>query len=328
MPLYLFYAMPKSNSHTNVETDKQNTQARRSTRNAKCSSSLLDSLINERPYPPAKRARLSVSSETDVNDPSSPKSIAPQLFRSYLSQYPTCVPEKLHALDLARYETIPAAVQSRCNRREDGSEVITESSAEAGPSKRSDQQGGARKKSREAGKEEVEPSSEIDIGRDGYLTKDEVVQLVEWKLKHGTFRPALLGMARAHPPDVIEDTTRRAFSELHHADSTSSTSALRALKTLCSLRGIGPATASLLLSCAAASEVPFFSDELYRWMLSDEPDTGKGLGWQRKIGYTDKEYSMLLEAVQRCRRTMSGSEWGKVGAMELEKVAYVLGRRE
>jgi hypothetical protein len=62
-------------------------------------------------------------------------------------------------------------------------------------------------------------------------------------------------------------------------------------------------------------------------MMWDSPDApGKGSGWSRKIGYTDKEYTALREAVGRALERMKGEEWGEVGAMDLEKVAYVLGR--
>lgn len=52
---------------------------------------------------------------------------------------------------------------------------------------------------------------------------------------------------------LIEDTTRKAFS--NDADDVAA-----AVKTLTGLKGIGPATASLLLSVYAPESVPFFSD--------------------------------------------------------------------
>lgn len=286
------------------ESQSRSTRSTRSAKRKTSPSAGTDAKDASSPSP-AKKARTvnpspreEAASGGSDTDPPSPTSITPDTFRRYLQRYPICVPEKLQELDEARYETIPAAVRSR-------------SRAQAGAGK-----GGASEKSEE------------DDGAHGYLTKDEVVKLVEWKLKHGTFRPALLGMARAHPPDLIRSTTARAYTQLLSPSPDSSLGAggaTAAMKTLCTLRGIGPATASLLLSCADAETVPFFSDELYRWMMWDVKDT-KGSRWTRKIGYTDKEYKALREAVGRVREKMKGEERGEVGAVELEKVAYVLGR--
>jgi hypothetical protein len=53
--------------------------------------------------------------------------------------------------------------------------------------------------------------------------------------------------------ELIEETTRNAFSTDAKDPST-------ALKVLIAMKGIGPATASLLLSVNNCEEVPFFSD--------------------------------------------------------------------
>jgi hypothetical protein len=85
------------------------------------------------------------------------------------------------------------------------------------------------------------------------------------------------------------------------------------------LKGIGPATAALLLSTYEPEELPFFSDELFRWAFwKDAP----GSRWDRKIKYSLKEYRDLVARVDELRDRL-----GK-GALEAEKVAYVLGKRE
>ena len=85
------------------------------------------------------------------------------------------------------------------------------------------------------------------------------------------------------------------------------------------LKGIGPATAALLLSTNNPEEHPFFSDELFRWAFwSDAP----GSRWDRKIKYSLKEYRDLLARVDELRDRIGKS------ALEAEKVAYVLGKRE
>lgn len=200
-------------------------------------------------------------------------------FKDVLSRYKPAVPEKLHDLDALRYDTIPAAVAKR----------------------------------------------KVD---DRHLTKDKVEKLVEWKLqvqvppqrdyhinaairRHGTFRPKLLSLVQSNPADVVQETTTSAFKMIAKPP-------LPALKILTNLKGIGPATASLLLSVAAPDVVPFFSDELFRWCMWDEP--GSPGGWQRKIKYNVKEYEMLLEKVDVLIERLG------VRAVDVERVAWVLGK--
>jgi hypothetical protein len=144
------------------------------------------------------------------------------------------------------------------------------------------------------------------------------VSLVDWKLSHGTFRPSLKNLVASNSEDTVADTTREAFSLI--PDGTPEEKDVKAsLAVLTKLRGIGPATASLMLSVLRPDEIPFFSDELYRWAMWED---GKGKGWDRGIKYSVKEYLELFGRVKEVRER-SGSE---VKAVELEKVAYVLAR--
>lgn len=109
----------------------------------------------------------------------------------------------------------------------------------------------------------------------------------------------------------MERTSRTGFRE-YKEDKPKD-----AIKTLSSLRGIGPATASLMLSAAYPTTAPFFSDELFRWTFYE---SGKGNGWDRRIKYTAKEYADLYEKVHELVDRLS------ISAVDAEKVAYVLGK--
>ena len=98
----------------------------------------------------------------------------------------------------------------------------------------------------------------------------------------------------------------------------------RSLKLLTELNGVGPATGSLILSCYDPEDIPFFSDELYRWLHLEE---GNGGDWDRRIKYTSKEYESLYEMAHKCRKSMKTRNGRTVTALELEKAAYVLGKR-
>lgn len=110
--------------------------------------------------------------------------------------------------------------------------------------------------------------------------------------------------------EFVKETTTAGFS----ADSWNDT-----LNILTKLKGIGPATAALVLSTGDPGKLPFFSDELFRWTFWQN---NAGARWDRKIKYSLKEYRELKEKVDELRNRI-----GKK-AIEAEKVAYVLGKRE
>lgn len=92
------------------------------------------------------------------------------------------------------------------------------------------------------------------------------------------------------------------------------------------LRGVGPATASLLLGVYDDVKIPFFSDELFRWVMYEE---GKGRGWDRSIKYTIVEYRQMFSRVKELRQRLNEEQQGReVKSLEVEMVAYVLGRRK
>ncbi|KJX92777.1 hypothetical protein TI39_contig5825g00003 [Zymoseptoria brevis] len=163
----------------------------------------------------------------------------------------------------------------------------------------------------------LQPSTKDDTSTSApALSKKDLITLVEWKLSHGTFRPALKNLVASNPDNITTDTIREAYALI--PDGTIAESDVKAsLTVLTKLRGIGPATASLVLSVLRRDEIPFFSDELFRWSMWEQ---GKGKGWDRPIKYSVKEYLELFRLVAEAREKADG----EVKAVELEKVAYVL----
>lgn len=87
---------------------------------------------------------------------------------------------------------------------------------------------------------------------------------------------------------------------------------IASMKTLALLSGIGPATASLLLSVHDPDGVLFFSDEAYRWLCCG--------GKESPIKYNWKEYA---ELEQNSDELMSRL---KLGARDVERLAFVIMR--
>lgn len=119
-----------------------------------------------------------------------------------------------------------------------------------------------------------------------------------------------MSLVQSNSVALIEETTHSAFKERLSSPKA-------AVKTLTDLRGVGPATASLLLSVASPESVPFFSDELFRWTSWDDEGS---TGWNRTIKYNLKEYDRLFGRVELLSRRLG------LRAVDMEKVAWVLGK--
>jgi hypothetical protein len=147
-----------------------------------------------------------------------------------------------------------------------------------------------------------------------YLTKDELVRLIQWKIIHGQHRPFLPGMVKKNEPELVKEVTSSAFSLQVGADygGDGIPAALdKALREAAQLHGIGPATATLVCSIYDPSNVCFFEDELVAWLC---PDLGK-------LKYTWGEYKAVFAEVGKIRAKL-GSD---CKAVDVEKVGYVIG---
>lgn len=139
-----------------------------------------------------------------------------------------------------------------------------------------------------------------------WLTKDELVLLMDWKLAKGVFRPILPKLIKSNSQDQVEEVTKAGFTMfLDYTKETKNvedfwkndseekrkqykTNIRSAFKKICELKGVGPATASLILSLLYKIEKylvpPFFSDESFMYYVIEpsRPET--------KIKYSVKEY--------------------------------------
>ena len=132
---------------------------------------------------------------------------------------------------------------------------------------------------------------------------------------HGTNRPFLPAMIRKNDASLVKSATSSAFDA--HFISKGHTFPTEALKTLTTLNGVGPATATLVLSIADPTNVPFFQDELYYWLCNG--------GETAKLKYNMKEYQSLFEEVEKLRKRLGGTSVERVSAGAVEKVGFVVG---
>lgn len=139
--------------------------------------------------------------------------------------------------------------------------------------------------------------------------------------KHGKFRPKLLQLVSSNSEAEIKSTTQSAFAPLLSETAIQGNTSA-ALNTLIQLKGIGPASASLLLAVFRPDEVPFFSDEAYRWIM--HTGSSSAGGWDSPIKYNLKEYLEYLRGVSQLIERLDG----KVKAVDVERVGWVLGREK
>ena len=123
--------------------------------------------------------------------------------------------------------------------------------------------------------------------------------------RHGKFRPTLMSLVTSNPEPLTKSTIKAALHTYRTTSSVSST-----LNALTKLRGIGPATASLLLTVHDPARIIFFSDEAFYWLCCG--------GTQTPVKYTAKEYEGLRDRAGELTERLG------VSATDVEKVAYVL----
>lgn len=123
----------------------------------------------------------------------------------------------------------------------------------------------------------------------GWLQLDELKEVMRWKLARGKFRPTLPRLIASNSDAAVKDVTSRGLACLGAEDNDADgTRALKAMTTLCELKGVGPATASLILSLANEHQ-GFMSDESW---LCLEALSGK------KVGYTPADWKRWRSAFQ------------------------------
>ncbi|OBR10027.1 Calcium/calmodulin-dependent protein kinase [Colletotrichum higginsianum IMI 349063] len=137
------------------------------------------------------------------------------------------------------------------------------------------------------------------------MDHDDVKLLVDWKLRHGKFRPTLMKFVLSNDSSTVQATTIEAIENYRDAADLSA-----ALNILTKLKGIGPATASLLLAVHYPEKIIFFSDEAYYWLCNK--------GQKASLKYNMKEYESLNAEARKLMKRLD------VSATDIEKVAYVL----
>ena len=124
------------------------------------------------------------------------------------------------------------------------------------------------------------------------LEKHELVKLMEWKLTRGKFRPQLPSLIDSNSSEKVKSVSEISFRNIEDTKV--------ALKDLCDLRGVGPATASAVLTALCPEKYCFMADESVAAVLPG------------KINYTAKYYLEYLECVREKSEELTQKDCGHV----------------
>ncbi|KAJ3261159.1 hypothetical protein HK103_006468 [Boothiomyces macroporosus] len=136
-----------------------------------------------------------------------------------------------------------------------------------------------------------------------FLSKDELISIVHWKLMNGTFRPGFIKRVEQNTDKEIMEASKGAFEIIEQAlsdkrktlfqeDGVDFDTVKSAINQLTKLHGIGVATATgtlglipAILSCAY-NFIPFMSDQALYASVA-----------KQKYQYTMAEYQLLYTTI-------------------------------
>ena len=127
------------------------------------------------------------------------------------------------------------------------------------------------------------------------INLEQLERLMIWKLRRGVFRAPLMGLIRKNTEITVQNTTQSAFGYISSSPITVS-NIKKAFSILNTLHGVGPATASLILSVYVPKYVPFMSDEAM----------DAALGLPRL--YTDAQFARFQDALSEKAKEL-GTDW-------------------
>ncbi len=122
-----------------------------------------------------------------------------------------------------------------------------------------------------------------------HVTLPELVKLTEWKMSRGKWRARNLVLVKGNAPDAVKAATTAGLALVPHPTAP--------ISKIAELEGVGPATASAVVSAAEPDRYPFF-DELVAAQIP-------GLG---PVAFTLGYYARYAEKIRE-RAAALGGKW-------------------
>ncbi|KAL7479368.1 hypothetical protein ACHAW6_005100 [Cyclotella cf. meneghiniana] len=147
------------------------------------------------------------------------------------------------------------------------------------------------------------------VGDRACLTKDQLIEvIIKWKFAKGKPRNALMPLLQSNSTKSVQDFSMRALEYASVSRCTNESDASKdninavssAINELCNLKGVGPATASAILTMHRPDLFAFMDDEVIECL------------YEGKRGYTLKIYQEInarcIEIAEELNST-NGGEW-------------------
>jgi hypothetical protein len=131
--------------------------------------------------------------------------------------------------------------------------------------------------------------ADIAARRPRHVTLAELVKITEWKMARGVWRARNLFLVRGNEPAAVRGASTAALAQVPHPTAP--------IAKLAELAGVGPATASAVISAVEPASYPFF-DEL---VAAQIPSLGK-------VAFTLGYYARYADALRE-RAVKLGSGW-------------------
>ncbi len=122
-----------------------------------------------------------------------------------------------------------------------------------------------------------------------HVTLPELVKLTEWKMSRGKWRARNLVLVKGNPPEAVKAASTAGLALVPHPTAP--------ISKIAELEGVGPATASAVVSAAEPGLYPFF-DEIVAEQIA-------GLG---PVAFTLGYYARYAEQI-RGRAHSLGGRW-------------------
>ncbi len=151
-----------------------------------------------------------------------------------------------------------------------------------------------------------------------YVTKEEFLEILRWKMKRGDWRE--WNRARVADTDAraIKKHAQAAFAAARDLDAailTASKEYKKPIQILCELDGVGPATASAVLAVYRPDLYPFFDEWIARQVAAQIPALGK-------VAFTASYYWKYADALREKARALKRCK-GKWSAQEVGQALWV-----
>jgi hypothetical protein len=121
-----------------------------------------------------------------------------------------------------------------------------------------------------------------------YITLDELILATRWKMKRGVWRQRNLLLVSGNPEETVEDISRQALA--------ATPDPRKPISLLSTLSGVGPATASAIMSAHSPAIFPFF-DEL---VAAQIPSLGP-------VAFTPAYYARYAEELRKRAQALNES---------------------